>query len=121
YALGVVIGGPVLTIATLRIPRKTALLGLLSLFVAGQTIGALAPSYAVLMVGRVVAALAQGAFFGVGSVVAVRIAGADRRGRALAIMFAGLTVANVLGVPAGTFIGQHSGWRTSFWAVDALA
>lgn len=121
YALGVVLGGPLLTVGTLRVPRKTALVGLLCLFVLGQTIGALAPNYAVLMVGRVVAALAQGAFFGVGSVVAATIAGPDRRGRALAIMFAGLTVANVLGVPAGTFVGQHSGWRMSFWAVDVLA
>jgi DHA1 family inner membrane transport protein len=121
YALGVVVGGPVLTLATLRVPRKTSLLGLLSLFVVGQTIAALAPGYPVLMVGRVVAALAQGAFFGVGSVVAVELAGPERRGRALAIMFSGLTVANVLGVPMGTFVGQQGGWRTSFWAVDAIA
>jgi len=121
YAFGVVIGGPVLTLATLRVPRKTALLALLSLFVVGQTIAALAPGYPVLMVGRVVAALAQGAFFGVGSVVAVELAGPARRGRALAIMFSGLTVANVLGVPIGTFVGQQGGWRTSFWAVDAVA
>ncbi|MET8472786.1 Cmx/CmrA family chloramphenicol efflux MFS transporter [Streptomyces sp. NPDC006422] len=121
YALGVVVGGPALTVATLRINRKTSLVGLLLLFVAGQTMGALAPGYGVLMTGRVIAALAQGAFFGIGSVVAVDLAGPHRRGRALAIMFAGLTVANVFGVPAGTFLGQHAGWRASFWAVDALA
>jgi DHA1 family inner membrane transport protein len=121
YALGVVIGGPVLTVATLRINRKTSLIGLLLLFVLGQTMGALAPGYGVLMAGRVIAALAQGAFFGIGSVVAVDLAGPERRGRALAIMFAGLTVANVFGVPAGTFLSQHAGWRASFWAVDALA
>ncbi|MCZ9346292.1 MFS transporter, partial [Streptomyces sp. TRM76130] len=121
YALGVVIGGPALTVATLRINRKTSLLALLALFVAGQTVCALAPGYDVLMAGRVIAALAQGAFFGIGSVVAVDLAGTERRGRALAIMFAGLTVANVVGVPAGTFLSQHAGWRLSFWVVDALA
>jgi DHA1 family inner membrane transport protein len=117
----VVVGGPAVTLATLRVNRKTSLLGLLALFVAGQTVCALAPGYDVLMAGRVVAALAQGAFFGIGSVVAVDLAGPERRGRALAIMFAGLTVANVVGVPAGTFLSQHAGWRVSFWAVDALA
>jgi MFS transporter, DHA1 family, inner membrane transport protein len=121
YALGVVIGGPALTLATLRINRKTSLLGLLVLFVVGQTVCALAPGYGVLLAGRVVAALAQGALFGIGSVVAVDLAGPARRGRALAIMFAGLTVANVFGVPAGTFLSQHAGWRVSFWVVDALA
>ncbi|MFI8825014.1 Cmx/CmrA family chloramphenicol efflux MFS transporter [Streptomyces sp. NPDC053431] len=121
YALGVVVGGPALTVATLRVNRKKALVWLLLLFVLGQTMGALAPGYGVLLAGRVVAALAQGAFFGVGSVVAVELAGPERRGRALAIMFAGLTVANVVGVPAGTFLSQHAGWRASFWAVDALA
>ncbi|MGF1424990.1 Cmx/CmrA family chloramphenicol efflux MFS transporter [Kitasatospora sp. LaBMicrA B282] len=121
YALGVVVGGPVLTVATLRINRRTSLVGLLVLFVVGQTLGAVATGYGLLMVGRVVAALAQGAFFGIGSVVAVDLAGPERRGRALAVMFAGLTVANVFGVPAGTFLSQHAGWRASFWAVDALA
>lgn len=121
YALGVAIGGPVLTLATLRVNRKIALLGLLGLFVAGQLVCAVAPDYGTLMTGRVVAALAQGAFFGIGSVVAVDLAGPARRGRALAIMFAGLTVANVVGVPAGTFLSQHAGWRASFWAVEALA
>lgn len=121
YALGVVIGGPILTVATLRINRKTSLIGLLALFVLGQTMGALAPSYGVLMTGRAIAALAQGAFFGIGSVAAVDLAGPQRRAQALAIMFAGLTVANVFGVPAGTFLSQHAGWRASFWVVDALA
>ena len=121
YALGVVVGGPALTVATLRVNRKKALVGLLFLFVVGQTMGAPAPGYGVLLAGRVVAALAQGAFFGIGSVVAVELAGPERRGRALAITFSGLTVANVFGVPAGTFLSQHAGWRASFWAVDALA
>jgi DHA1 family inner membrane transport protein len=121
YALGVVVGGPALTVATLRINRKTSLLALMALFIAGQTVCALAPGYGVLMAGRVLAALAQGAFFGIGSVVAVDLAGPERRGRALAIMVAGLTVANVAGVPAGTYLSQHAGWRLSFWVVDGLA
>ncbi|WP_181775696.1 Cmx/CmrA family chloramphenicol efflux MFS transporter [Amycolatopsis pittospori] len=121
YALGVAIGGPMLTLATLRVNRKNALLGLLGLFVVGQFVCAVASDYGTLMTGRVVAALAQGAFFGIGSVVAVDLAGPARRGRALAIMFAGLTVANVVGVPAGTFLSQHAGWRSSFWAVEVLA
>lgn len=121
YALGVVIGGPVLTVALLRINRKAALLGLLMVFIVGQTAGAMAPGYGVLLAARVIAALAQGAFFGIGSVVAVDLAGPRHRGRALAVMFAGLTVANVVGVPAGTLLSQHAGWRVSFWAVDALA
>jgi DHA1 family inner membrane transport protein len=121
YALGVVIGGPLLTVALLKTPKKTALAGLIGVFVLGQTLGALAPSYPVLMAARVVTALAQGAFFGIGTVVAVQIAGPEARAKALAIMFGGLTMANVIGVPIGTFIGQHLGWRASFWAVDALA
>lgn len=121
YALSVVVGGPAMTLATLRIPRKASLLGLLAVFIAGQTICALAPGYGVLMAGRAIAAFAQGGFFGIGSVAAVELAGHERRGRALAIMFAGLTVANVVGVPAGTLLSQHAGWRVSFWAVDAVA
>ncbi|MFI7277359.1 Cmx/CmrA family chloramphenicol efflux MFS transporter [Streptomyces sp. NPDC049879] len=121
YALGVAVGGPLLTVATLRVNRKTSLAGLLVLFILGQTLGALAPGYGVLMAGRVIAALAQGAFFGIGSMVAVDLAGPERRGKALAVMFAGLTVANVFGVPAGTFLSLHAGWRVSFWVVDALA
>ncbi|GAA2794125.1 Cmx/CmrA family chloramphenicol efflux MFS transporter [Saccharopolyspora taberi] len=121
YALGVVVGGPLLTLALLRVRRKAALLLLLGLFLLGQTLGALAPTYPVLMFARVVTALAQGAFFGIGSVVAVGLAGPERRGRALAIMFGGLTLANVLGVPIGTFLGQQWGWRASFWVIDALA
>jgi DHA1 family inner membrane transport protein len=120
YALGVVVGGPLLTVAGNRIPRKNLLLGLMVLFIAGNLISALAHSYALLLTGRVVAALAHGAFFGVGSVVAASLVPAAKQASAIALMFTGLTVANVLGVPGGTALGQAFGWRSTFWAVTAL-
>lgn len=121
YALGVVAGGPILTIAFLRIPRKTTIVLLLGLFIVGQVLGAIAPGYGFLMASRVVSALAQGAVFGIGSLLAIDLAGPEARGRALAIMFGGLTLANVLGMPFGTVIGQQWGWRASMWAVALLA
>ena len=120
YALGVVVGGPLLTVAGHRIPRKSLLIGLMGLFIAGNLISALAHSYALLLTGRVVAALAHGAFFGVGSVVAASLVPAAKQASAIALMFTGLTVANVLGVPGGTALGQALGWRATFWAVTAL-
>ncbi|WP_051571481.1 Cmx/CmrA family chloramphenicol efflux MFS transporter [Cryptosporangium arvum] len=121
FAIGMVIGAPVLTAASLRLPRKTTLVAALSLFIAGQVLGALAPTYALLMVARVVTALATGAFWGVAAVTAVRAAGPDRTARALSVLLGGLTVANVVGVPAGTWIGQWLGWRATFWAVAVVA
>ena len=121
YAVGVVVGGPILTIAFLRIPRKRTIGLLLGLFIVGQVLGALAPNYGLLMASRLVAALAQGALFGIGSLLAIDLAGPKARGRALAIMFGGLTLANVFGMPIGTVIGQHWGWRASMWAVALLA
>ena len=120
YALGVVVGGPLLTVAGNRIPRKNLLVGLMALFIAGNLISAVSHSYALLLTGRVVAALAHGAFFGVGSVVAASLVPAARQASAIALMFTGLTVANVLGVPGGTALGQAFGWRSTFWAVTAL-
>lgn len=120
YALGIVVGAPVLTAAATRVPRKTVLLGLMTLFIAGNVLSALAPSYALLMVGRVVAALAHGAFFGIGAVVATGLVAPERRARAIALMFTGLTAANVLGVPMGTLVGQAFGWRATFWVVSVL-
>ena len=120
YALGVVIGAPVLTIATSRWRRKTVLLVLMAIFIAGNAACAVAPTYGLLMVARVVTAFAHGTFFGVGSVVATRLVPPERRACAIAIMFTGLTVANILGVPAGTWLGQQAGWRVTFWAVAAI-
>lgn len=120
YALGVVVGAPILTLATTRVPRKPLLIGLMAIFILGNLIAAIAPTYAVLMVARVVASFTHGAFFGVGSVVAAGMVAPDKRARAIAMMFTGLALANILGVPVGTAIGQAFGWRATFWAVTAL-
>lgn len=120
YALGVVVGAPVMTIATRRWPRKTVLLVLMAIFTLGNAACALAPDYATLMAARVVTAFAHGTFFGVGSVVATGLVAPDRRASAIAIMFTGLTVANILGVPFGTWLGQTLGWRATFWAVTLV-
>ncbi|KDN22818.1 MFS transporter [Amycolatopsis rifamycinica] len=119
YALGVVVGAPLLTALASRVPRKTVLVSLMGLFIAGNVLSALAPSYG-LLTGRVVAALSHGAFFGVGSVVAASLVAPAKQAGAIALMFTGLTVANVLGVPAGTALGQAFGWRSTFWVVSAL-
>jgi MFS transporter, DHA1 family, inner membrane transport protein len=120
YALGVVFGAPVLTVLTARWPRKTVLLALMAIFVVGNAACAIAPTYGLLMAARVLTALAHGTFFGVGSVVATGLVAADRKASAIAIMFTGLTVANILGVPLGTWIGQHLGWRATFAAVTLI-
>ncbi|TDD45611.1 MFS transporter [Kribbella antibiotica] len=120
YALGVVVGAPLLTAIGSRISRKTVLIALMGVFIVGNLISALAPTYGVLMTGRIVAALAHGAFFGVGSVVAASLVPKAKQASAIALMFTGLTVANVLGVPGGTALGQAFGWRSTFWAVTAL-
>jgi DHA1 family inner membrane transport protein len=120
YAMGVVVGGPLLALATARLPRKTVLLVLMGVFVFGNVLCALAPNYEILMVARVIASLAHGSFFGAGAVVAGHIAAPGRRTQAIALMFAGLTIANIFGVPAGTVLGQALGWRSTFWAVSVL-
>ncbi|MFC4909736.1 MFS transporter [Actinomadura gamaensis] len=120
YAISVAVGAPLLTAAGTRVPRKTMLAALMALFIAGNLTSALAPSYGVLMAGRVVAALTHGAFFGIGSVVAASLVAPNRKASAVAMMFTGLTAANVLGVPLGTALGQQLGWRATFWAVTAI-
>ena len=120
YALGVVVGAPVLTVFTRDWPRKTVLLALMAIFTLGNAACALAPSYGLLMAARVLTAFAHGSFFGVGAVVATGLVAADKRASAIAVMFTGLTVANVLGVPIGTWLGQAYGWRATFWAVAAV-
>ncbi|MCK0208000.1 MFS transporter [Starkeya koreensis] len=120
YALGVTFGAPVLTALTGRVPRKPLLMGLMALFVAGNAAAALSPSYETLLVARVLSAFAHGVFFSVGATIAADLVPADRRASAIALMFMGLTVAIVTGVPLGTFIGQSFGWRATFWAVSGL-
>jgi DHA1 family inner membrane transport protein len=120
YALGVAAGAPLLAALTARMERRNALLLLLGLFVVGNALCAVAPNYGVLMVARVVAAFCHGSFFGIGAVVASHIVPRDQGARAIALMFTGLTLANVLGVPFGTFLGQWAGWRSTFGAVTGL-
>ena len=120
YALSVVVGALLVTAAVTRLPRKPVLIGLLVLFIAGNFLCAIADSYPAMIVGRVVAALCHGAFFGIGSVVAAGLVPANKKAGAIAIMFTGLTAANVLGVPFGTFLGQNLGWRSTFWAITII-
>ena len=120
YALGVFVGAPLLTAATSRLPHKTALIALMVIFTIGNLASALAPSYGVLMLARVITSLAHGTFFGVGAVVATGLVAEDRKASAISIMFTGLTVATLLGVPAGAWLGLHFGWRATFWAVSAI-
>ena len=120
YALGVVVGAPVMTALTAAWPRKRTLLVLMVIFTLGNLACALAPNYDVLMLARVVTAFAHGTFFGVGSIVATGLVAPDRKASAIAVMFTGLTVANILGVPFGTWLGQAFNWRATFWAVTAV-
>ncbi|PYI68992.1 MFS transporter [Arthrobacter livingstonensis] len=120
YALTVVVGALLVTAAVTRLPRKPVLASLLLLFIAGNLISAIAPDYAVMMAGRIIAALCHGAFFGIGAVVASDMVAPNKKAGAIAIMFTGLTVANVLGVPFGTLLGQHAGWRATFWAITVI-
>ncbi|MBY5521125.1 MFS transporter [Rhizobium leguminosarum] len=120
YALAVAIGAPVMAISTAKLKRRTALIVLMAFFIAGNLLCALASDYWVLMIARVVTALCHGAFFGIGSVVAAGLVAEDRKARAVALMFTGLTLANVLGVPLGTAIGQAYGWRATFGVVTVI-
>ena len=121
YAMGVVVGAPLVAMATARLPRKTALLALMGVFLVGNLGCAVAPSYGLLLLARVVTAFAHGSFFGIGAVVARDLVPPNRRNQAVALMFSGLTLANVLGVPLGTALGQAAGWRAAFWAVVGIA
>ncbi|MGO6733841.1 MFS transporter [Rhizobium ruizarguesonis] len=120
YALAVAIGAPVMAVLTAKLKRRTALIALMAFFIAGNLLCALASDYWVLMIARVVTALCHGAFFGIGSVVAAGLVAEDRRARAVALIFTGLTLANVLGVPLGTAIGQAYGWRATFGVVTVI-
>ncbi|MBM7167247.1 MFS transporter [Streptomyces sp. G44] len=120
YALGVVLGAPLMTVLGTKISRKRMLMLLMGLFIAGNVLSAVAPVFGVMLAGRVVASLAHGAFFGIGSVVAAELVAPEKKAGAIAMMFTGLTVANVVGVPLGTFVGQTLGWRMTFALVAAL-
>ncbi|MGW4489993.1 MFS transporter [Amycolatopsis sp. NPDC004368] len=120
YALGVAAGALPMTALGTRMRRKHLLLLLMGVFIVGNALSALAPSYGVLLAGRIVAALTHGAFFGAGAVVAADLVKPEKKASAIALMFTGLTLADVLGVPLGTFIGQGLGWRATFWVVAGL-
>src|SRR5471032_1671489 len=120
YALGVAVWAPLLAMVTSKMPRKLALQLLIGVFIVGNVLCAVASDYSVLMIARVVTSFAHGSFFGIGAVVAASLVPQEKRASAIAMMFTGLTLANVLGVPFGTFIGQEFGWRATFWIVAAL-
>jgi DHA1 family inner membrane transport protein len=120
YALAVVVGALGLTAAVTRFERKPVLAVLMVLFIAGNLVSAVAPGYGLMMAGRIIAALSHGAFFGIGAVVAASMVAPTKKAGAIAIMFTGLTAANVLGVPFGTMLGQAAGWRSTFWAITAI-
>jgi MFS transporter, DHA1 family, inner membrane transport protein len=120
YALGVVIGAPLLAAVTARMPRRTVLISLMALFVAGNALSALAPGHDSLLAARFLSGLPHGAFFGVGAVVATSMVAPERKARSVSLMFLGLTVANIVGVPVATLMGQHLGWRATFLGVSVI-
>lgn len=120
YALGVAIGAPVLTALTGRVPRKTLLIGLMVLFTLGNLLAWQSPNYSTLVMARLLTGLAHGVFFSIGSTIATSLVSKEKAASAIALMFGGLTVALVTGVPLGTFIGQHFGWRETFLAVSLI-
>ncbi|MGW5587401.1 MFS transporter [Streptomyces sp. NPDC003857] len=120
YALGVVIGAPLLAAVTARMSRRTVLIGLMVLFVLGNALSALAPDYHRLLAARFLSGLPHGAFFGVGAVVATNLVAPQRKARSVSLMFLGLTVANIAGVPVATLMGQDLGWRATFLGVSVI-
>src|SRR4051812_41966276 len=121
YAVGVVVGAPVLAYLGARLPRRGLLLTLMAAYAGGNALSAVAGSYGLLLLARFLCGVPHGAYFGVASLVAAKLAPRGREGRAVAMVMIGLSVANVLGVPAVTWMGQHLGWRSAFWAAAALA
>ena len=121
YALALAVGTPLLVIALSRLPRKLALLGLMTVFLAGNLLAALSHTFELLLAGRVITAVAHGTFFAIGATVAANLVPKAQAGRAISVMFAGLTLAMVIGVPLGSFLGNLMGWRLPFFAVAALA
>ena len=120
YALGVMLGAPLMTLTTGRVPRRTLLIALAGVFTLGNLLAAISTGYGMLLAARLITSLNHGAFFGVGSVVAASLVPAERKAGAVAAMFMGLTIANVVGVPLATWAGEHLGWRMSFWGISGL-
>ncbi|MFD3589476.1 Cmx/CmrA family chloramphenicol efflux MFS transporter [Streptomyces sp. NPDC058683] len=120
FAVGIVLGAPLLTLATLRLPHRAALIGFQVIFIAGHVAAALIPHFGFLLITRVVTAMAYAGFWALASVVAVSSVDAGRRGRAMSVVVSGLSVAMILGVPAGTLLAQHTGWQAAFWAVAVM-
>src|SRR5688500_6742751 len=121
YAAGVAVGGPIIAMLVARFPRKPVIVALTAVFTLGQVLCALAPDYGLLLVARLVSAAARGVCFGVGSVAVAHLVPPERRGAALSLFIGGITVANILGVPGGTAIGNAFGWRATFWCIAGLA
>ncbi|KUJ67891.1 MFS transporter [Streptomyces albus subsp. albus] len=120
YALGVVLGAPLMTMLATRLTRKQMLMLLMGVFIVGNALTAAAPAFGLLLAGRIVASFAHGAFFGIGAIVAADLVAPEKRATAIATMFTGLTLSNVVGVPAGTWLGQQVSWRATFLAVAGL-
>jgi multidrug resistance protein len=120
YAIGVAVGAPILTALTNRISRKSLLMGLMVIFIIGNAVAALSSSFGLLLVARFITAFSHGVFFSIGATIAVQLVPPEKKASAIALMFTGLTVATVTGVPLGTFIGQSFGWRATFWGVALL-
>lgn len=121
FAIGMIVGGPTMALATLRLPRRLTLVSALAIFALGHVVAALSSSFTVVLTARVITALATGAFWAVGFVIVTTAAGPARATRAVGVMMGGLTLANVIGVPIGSFVGQYTGWRGPFWALAVLA
>ncbi len=120
YALGVVIGAPLMTALGTRFTRKQMLMLLMGLFIVGNLLTGIAPNFGIMLAGRIVSAFTHGAFFGIGALVAADLVAPQKRASAISLMFSGLTIANVVGVPAGTMLSQQFGWRITFYAITAL-
>ena len=120
YAIGVAVGGPIVTLLTSRYSRRNTILALIAVFTIGQALCAIAPNYPMLMAARLLVSIGHGAFFGVAAIVATRLVAPEKAGSAVSMLLAGITVANILGVPGGTAIGNALGWRATFWAVGLL-
>ncbi|CAN5144831.1 MFS transporter [soil metagenome] len=120
YAFGVMLGAPLMTLTTGRVPRRTLLIGLMAIFTLGNLLAAVSTSYGMLLAARLITSLNHGAFFGVGAIVAAGLVPKNKQAGAVATMFMGLTIANVIGVPLATWAGEQIGWRISFWGIAGL-